>query len=98
MINEKICLINESKYSLYHNPGNTASKILIKNLDNVTIIEKIPENLGLYLNNNNFKTVIFLNVPTIRPTIYEISKIQKKIKVGIFFDDSAQYFNNWFYG
>lgn len=96
MINEKICLINESKYSLYHNPGNTASKILIKNLDNVTIIEKIPENLGLYLNNNNFKTVIFLNVPTIRPTIYEISKIQKKIKVGIFFDDSAQYFNNWF--
>ena len=85
MINEKICLINESKYSLYHNPGNTASKILTKNLDNITIIEKIPENLGLYLNNNNFKTVIFLNVPTIRPTIYEISKIQTRNLLPKFF-------------
>lgn len=96
MKDEKICLINESKYSKYHNPGNTASKVLLKNFNNVTIVEKISNNFVDFVKNQDFTIVIFLNVPTLKPNIFEISKIQKFANVGIFFDDSAQYFNNWF--
>lgn len=96
MKGEKICLINESKYSTYHNPGNTASKVLLKNLKNVTIIDDISHNFVDFIKKEDFTIVIFLNVPTLKPNIFEISKIQKFTNVGMFFDDSAQYFNNWF--
>lgn len=96
MKGEKICLINESKYSSYHNPGNTASKVLLNNLNNITIIDNISNNFVDFIKKEDFTIVIFLNVPTLKPNIFEISKIQKFTNVGIFFDDSAQYFNNWF--
>jgi hypothetical protein len=96
MKNNKICLIHETKYSSYHNPGDTLIKIFLKNYKDIVVLNKIPENLEEYLKVGSFDTVIFTNVPTIRPTIYEISKIKKTINVGMYFDDSAQYFNNWF--
>lgn len=95
MLNNKICLINEKKYT-YHNPGDTASKVLIKHFENATVVDFIPDDLEFFLKSNNFDTVIFLNVPTLKPNIYEISQIQKTINVGVYFDDSAQYFHNWF--
>ena len=91
----KICLVNEKKYT-YHSPGNTASRILLNHLSNIEVIDEIPDDFDKYLKINNFNTVIFLNVPTLKPTIFEISKIKKTINVGMYFDDSAQYFNNWF--
>jgi len=96
MKNSKICLIHESKYSSYNNPGDTLVKIFVKNYKDIVVLNNIPENLEEYLKFGSFDTVIFTNVPTIRPTIYEISKIRKTINVGMYFDDSAQYFNNWF--
>ena len=91
----KICLVNEKKYT-YHNPGNTASRILLNHLSNIEVIDEIPDNFDNFLKINNFNTVIFLNVPTLKPTIFEISKIKKTVNVGMYFDDSAQYFSNWF--
>lgn len=91
----KICLINEKKYT-YHNPGNTACRVLLNNLNNIEVVDEIPDNLDKYLKVNNFNTVIFFNVPTLKPTISEISKIQKVVNVGVYFDDTPQYFNNWF--
>lgn len=96
MKNNKICLIHENKYSSYHNPGDTFVKIFVKNYKDIVVLNNIPENLEEYLKVGSFDIVIFTNVPTIRPTIYEISKIRKTINVGMYFDDSAQYFNNWF--
>jgi hypothetical protein len=96
MKNNKICLIHESKYSSYHNPGDVAVKIFTKNYKDTVVLNNIPDNLEEYLKFSSFDTVIFINAPTIRPTIYEISKIRKTINVGMYFDDTAQYFNNWF--
>ena len=74
MKDEKICLINESKYSKYHNPGNTASKVLLKNFNKTTKVEHTSDNFVEFVKKQGFTNVIFLNVPTLKPSILRFQK------------------------
>ena len=95
MSSRKICFIADSRFS-YHNPGLDSFYYLKKYYKNGIFLEYIPNNINDFLMHNKVDIVIFFIVPTISPTIYELKLISKKYLVGIYFDDTAQYFSNWF--